>query len=147
MIDFTDTEEDNIVEFSDEFSLGIPSDIPIDSVVANAEESYTPEMEEEDKQKASKLPDPKNLGYVKGQYREIPSTHEQFKRLPETIKMGPPEAKFYDLKSPEDLKAYNELMAKTFPEESPSIIILEMPRNNDFQTLVIFQKVNYLILT
>jgi hypothetical protein len=148
MSEFEDTEENNIVEFTDEFSLGVTSDIPIDQLVSDAEEYASQSLtEKDDNEKSSKLPDPKKLGYVKGQYRDTPTINDQFKRLPETIKMGPPEAKFFDLKSTTDLQAYNELMAKTFPEEAPSIVILEMPRNTEFQTLVIFQKVNYLILT
>ena len=148
MSEFEDTEDNNIVEFPDEFSLGVSSDIPIDQLISDAEELAEEALvDEEEKEKVSKLPAPQKLGYVKGQYRDTPTISDQFKKLPETVKMGPPEAKFFDLKSPQDLHAYNELMAKTFPEEAPSIVILEMPRNTQFQTLVIFQKLNYLILT
>jgi hypothetical protein len=79
--------------------------------------------DEEDEETENKTPEEEKVPYVvrKG-YSNVPSLPDQYRR--EGLwERGPSQVKIFNLSDPESLSSYNEMLAKTHPEDSPRIII------------------------
>lgn len=124
--DFVD-QEDN-----DPFSPGVTSD----------SESL---FQEEEEQIQEDAPKKINLNYESGTYIDHPSLPDQFDKFPETVKIGYPQVRVFNLKDSNQLDAYNELLKRTYPETAPDIVIVDNRVSDDFTVMITFKKLTYLI--
>lgn len=95
----------------------------------------TPEFSTNKTASGPKTPTPK--------YLSEPSIKDQFSKMPETIRMGSREGKFFRI--PADLDAYNEMIRNT-SETSPRLIILSedlQPVNGEWTVFVKTQEILY----
>ena len=132
MIKLVEDEDSMLLDENDPFSPGSTSD----------SESLDTGYEEEIVQETPKK---LNLNYESGTYIDHPSLPDQFDKYPDTVKIGYPQVRIFNLKDSNQLDLYNDLLKRTYPESAPDIVIVDNRVSDDFTVMITFKKLTYLI--